>query len=36
MTRPRVVIDTNALLTTLNRSNPEFFIYELFQAKETH
>lgn len=29
----RVVIDTNVLLTTINRANPEFFIYEAFRDK---
>lgn len=33
MTRARVVIDTNVLLTTINRNNPEFFIYEAFRDK---
>ncbi len=31
MSQPRVVIDTNALLTTINRNNPEFFSYEAFR-----
>ncbi|MEZ0486038.1 PIN domain-containing protein [Fibrella aquatica] len=34
MSRPKVVIDTNVLLTTVNRANPEFFIYEAFLAKK--
>ena len=34
MSRPRVVIDTNVLLATINRNNPEFFIYELFRSKQ--
>ena len=33
MNCPRVVIDTNVLLTTINRNNPEFFIYEAFRDK---
>ena len=32
--RPKVVIDTKVLLTTINRNNPEFFIYEAFQRKQ--
>lgn len=31
--RPRLVIDTNVLLTTVNRKNPEFAIYGAFEAK---
>ena len=30
---PAVVIDTNVLITTINRRNVEFFIYEAFAAK---
>ena len=33
MNRPRLVIDTNVLLTTINRHNPEFFLYEAFRDK---
>lgn len=31
--KPRFVIDTNVLITTINRSNPEFSIYEAFENK---
>ncbi|GAB3505447.1 hypothetical protein GCM10027341_37100 [Spirosoma knui] len=31
---PLVVIDTNVLIATINRSNTEFFIYEAFAAKK--
>jgi uncharacterized protein len=33
MNRPNVVIDTNVLLTTINRKNAEYFIYEAFRGK---
>ncbi|MCU0324819.1 MAG: putative toxin-antitoxin system toxin component, PIN family [Spirosomaceae bacterium] len=29
----RVVIDTNVLIATINRKNPEFFIYQAFAKK---
>ncbi|WP_134088820.1 putative toxin-antitoxin system toxin component, PIN family [Olivibacter sp. XZL3] len=31
--KPKLVIDTNVLITTINRSNPEFAIYEAFEKK---
>lgn len=31
--KPRFVIDTNVLITTINRANPEFSIYEAFENK---
>lgn len=34
MSRPKVVIDTNVLRTTINRKNFEFFIYEAFRDKK--
>lgn len=34
MNRPKVVIDTNVLRTTINRKNFEFFIYEAFRDKK--
>lgn len=34
MNRPKVVIDTNVLRTTVNRKNFEFFIYEAFRGKK--
>jgi putative PIN family toxin of toxin-antitoxin system len=30
---PKVVIDTNVLITTINRKNPEFEIYKSFENK---
>lgn len=31
--RPKLVLDTNVLITTLNRKNPEFAIYTAFEQK---
>lgn len=31
--KPKLVIDTNVLITTINRRNPEFIIYEAFEKK---
>ena len=31
--KPRLLIDTNVLITTLNRKNSEFMIYEAFERK---
>lgn len=31
--KPNLVIDTNVLITTINRNNPEFNIYEAFERK---
>ncbi len=31
--KPKLVIDTNVLITTINRSNPEFSIYQAFENK---
>jgi uncharacterized protein len=33
MNQPNVVIITNVLLTTINRNNAEFFIYDAFRDK---
>lgn len=30
---PKFVIDTNVLITTINRANPEFGIYQAFERK---
>lgn len=30
---PKLVIDTNALITTINRRNPEYIIYQAFERK---
>lgn len=30
----KLVIDTNVLITTINRSNPEFIIYQAFEEKK--
>lgn len=32
--KPKLVIDTNVLITTINRNNPEFNIYEAFERKD--
>ena len=31
--KPKLVIDTNVLITTINRNNPEFTIYDAFEKK---
>ncbi|WP_436410310.1 putative toxin-antitoxin system toxin component, PIN family [Parapedobacter flavus] len=31
--RPKFVIDTNVLITTINRANHEFSIYQAFESK---
>lgn len=31
---PKLVIDTNVLITTINRNNPEFTIYQAFENKD--
>lgn len=31
--KPKLVIDTNVLITTINRKNPEFNIYKAFERK---
>lgn len=31
--RPKLVVDTNVLIATINRKNPEFAIYEAFEKK---
>lgn len=31
--RAKLVVDTNVLVTTINRKNPEFAIYEAFEKK---
>lgn len=31
--KPKLVVDTNVLITTLNRKNPEFAIYSAFEQK---
>jgi hypothetical protein len=31
--KPKLVVDTNVLITTLNRKNPEFAIYTAFERK---
>jgi putative PIN family toxin of toxin-antitoxin system len=33
MPRPKLVVDTNVLITTINRKNPEYFIYTAFESK---
>lgn len=33
LSKPKLVIDTNVLITTINRKNPEFIIYEAFEKK---
>jgi len=30
---PKLVVDTNVLITTINRKNPEFVVYEAFERK---
>ena len=32
-TPPKFVIGTNVLITTINRANPEFDIYQAFESK---
>ena len=32
--KPKLVIDTNVLITTINRNNPEFNIYEAFERNQ--
>jgi len=34
--KPKLVIDTNVLITTINRNNPEFDIYKAFERKLFH
>ncbi len=31
--KPKLVIDTNVFITTINRNNPEFNIYVAFEKK---
>ncbi|GAA4785341.1 hypothetical protein GCM10023231_11510 [Olivibacter ginsenosidimutans] len=31
--KPRLIVDTNVIITTINRKNPEFTIYKAFERK---
>ena len=33
MPTPKLVIDTNVLITTVNRQNPEYVVYQAFERK---